>query len=63
MQNDPLRVKTQGYKKDYYAKQAVHYPVDPRGVVDEWRALSKTLEDQVHEQVRREREQRIHQQR
>jgi len=47
--NDPLRVKTQGYKKDYFAKQEVHYPVDPRGVVDEWRALSKTLEDQVQD--------------
>ncbi|CDW84404.1 UNKNOWN [Stylonychia lemnae] len=61
--NDPLRAKTHGYKKDYYQKEDIHYPVDNRGVVDEWRALSKTMNDQYQDQLKREKEIKIQQQR
>ena len=44
-QNDPLRARASGFKRDYFEKGQIRYPQDKEGVVDEWRALVKTVEE------------------
>jgi hypothetical protein len=51
-----LRSRTYGHKRDYFEKDQVHYPVDNQGVVDEWRALVKTIEDQTNKKIIEEKE-------
>ena len=55
-QNDPLRSKAYGHKKDYFEKPAIKYPQDNTGVVDEWRALVKTIESGHQKALNEEKE-------
>jgi hypothetical protein len=54
-----LRSKAYGHKKDYYEKDHIHYPLDNKGVVDEWSALVQTMHEKHLNDMKIEKERKI----